>query len=172
MFCSEKSSTLLCTSDRRALGHCPIVEYVGPLPRNYQYFKKDNIGGKRATLMDICPIIEPYVDSSCITGRASSMPGSIVGPSSACLKSVALRWDSEPVGDVCAEVLCGERTVHVRYLGNDTWHLCPEGAHITPGRPFTHGRILCPRRLDVCAASHISERDLHEREMVRLRGTS
>ncbi|KEG07012.1 surface protease GP63 [Trypanosoma grayi] len=150
MFCRKQTDALSCTSDRRALGHCPIVEYADPLPFEFQYFTEPNVGGKEDLLMNFCPVIVPFLNSDCANGEPSVMVGSRIGPKSACLKSVALRMDGQRIGDVCAEVLCGDGAVYVRYLGNDTWHLCPEGAHITPGTPFTRGRILCPRRMDVC----------------------
>ncbi|RNF22133.1 putative surface protease GP63, putative,metallopeptidase [Trypanosoma conorhini] len=151
MFCSGPSHTLACTSDRRALGTCLLVVYKNALAHEYRYFTQSNIGGHHDLLMDLCPVIVPLKDADCADGNSALMPGSRIGPHSLCLKGDSLQLARRGrIGDVCAEVMCLGGVVRVRYLGDDAWHLCPEGAALTPAWPFTGGRILCPRSVDVC----------------------
>ncbi|KAF8291252.1 putative surface protease GP63 [Trypanosoma cruzi] len=150
MFCTVKSSLLSCTSDRLALGRCTIYLYDAPLPPQFQYFSDPKLGGALNTLMDFCPYIRPNIKTRCSNGNATVMRGSRVGPKSKCLKGDGLADSTGFTGDVCAEVSCEKGEVSVRYLGDDTWHKCPEGSSITPTAFFTEGRILCPKYDDVC----------------------
>ncbi|KAF8290433.1 putative surface protease GP63 [Trypanosoma cruzi] len=150
MFCTAESSLLLCTSDRLALGHCAMKFYGAPLPPQFQYFSNLKLGGALNILMDLCPYIRPNIKTRCSNGNATVMRGSRVGPKSKCLKGDGLADSTGFTGDVCAEVSCEKGEVSVRYLGDDTWHKCPEGSSITPTAFFTEGRILCPKYDDVC----------------------
>ncbi|RNE95143.1 surface protease GP63, partial [Trypanosoma rangeli] len=151
MFCHAASKVLLCTSDRFAVGDCDIVSHLKPLPVHFQYFADPRRGGFLDDKMDYCPLIGESQATGCIDGRADIMPGSRIGPSSRCLKGVGLRDSIGLTGDVCAEVSCDNDTVSVRYLGDETWHACPEGSTITPTGPvFVSGKIVCPRRIEVC----------------------
>ncbi|EAN91492.1 surface protease GP63, putative [Trypanosoma cruzi] len=150
MFCTAESSLLLCTSDRLALGYCTIELHDAPLPPQFQYFLNPKLGGAPDLLMDFCPYIETYANTSCSNGDATVMRGSRVGPTSKCLKGDGLADFVGFIGDVCAEVSCEKGEVSVRYLGDDAWHKCPEGGSITPTGLFMQGRILCPKYDDVC----------------------
>ncbi|PBJ81386.1 surface protease GP63 [Trypanosoma cruzi cruzi] len=151
MFCSDILKTPACTSDRRALGFCSIAVHDEMLSPEYQYFVEENVGGYRNTFVDFCPIIIPSEIGGCADGNSFFMPGSRVGPQSLCLKGNSLEMEFHGrIGDICAEVSCQAGIVRVRYLGNDAWHLCPEGASLTPKLPFIGGQILCPRAVDVC----------------------
>ncbi|RNF03851.1 GP63 group I member a protein [Trypanosoma conorhini] len=157
MFCGSKSNLLVCTSDRLALGYCTIYTHQNPLPAQFQYFTDPKVGGFANALMDYCPYIQEYDNMRCIDGSENVMPGSRVGPKSKCLKGDGLRGSKGSLGDVCAEVSCDDDRVSVRYLGDDTWHTCPEGGSIAPAGSFTSGKILCPRRIEVC--SQLQEED-------------
>ncbi|EKF30690.1 surface protease GP63, putative,metallopeptidase, putative [Trypanosoma cruzi marinkellei] len=150
MFCTVKRSLRLCTSDRLALGRCAMKLYDAPLPPQFQYFSNPKLGGASRFLMDFCPYIEKYANTGCSNGNATVMRGSRLGPTSKCLKGDGLSVPKGPIGDVCAEVSCEKGEVSVRYLGDDTWHKCPEGGSITPNGVFIQGRILCPKYDDVC----------------------
>ncbi|RNF22368.1 putative surface protease GP63 [Trypanosoma conorhini] len=150
MFCGTEIKHYTCTSDRLALGHCTIYTYQNPLPAQFRYFADPQLGGSSGNLMDYCPYIQPYTNSRCIDGSADLMHGSRVGPKSKCLKGEGLRDPKGSLGDVCAEVSCDNDRVNVRYLGDDTWHACPEGGSIAPDGFFTSGKILCPRHIEVC----------------------
>ncbi|EKF28536.1 surface protease GP63, putative,metallopeptidase, putative [Trypanosoma cruzi marinkellei] len=150
MFCTAKSSLLLCTSDLLALGYCAIELYDAPLPPQFQYFSDPKLGGPSRSLMDFCPYIRASRKTKCRNGDATVMRGSRVGLTSRCLTGDGLADSMGPIGDVCAEVSCENGEVSVRYLGDDTWHKCPEGGSITPTGVFTEGKILCPKYNDVC----------------------
>ncbi|PWV11799.1 putative surface protease GP63 [Trypanosoma cruzi] len=150
MFCTAESSLFLCTSDRLALGGCTLKLYDAPLPPQFRCFLNPKIGGMSEHLMDFCPYIEKYNDGRCSNGNATAMRGSRVGPRSKCLKGDGLADSRGFTGDVCAEMSCEKGEVSVRYLGDDTWHKCPEGSSITPTAFFAGGRILCPKYDDVC----------------------
>ncbi|ESL05384.1 hypothetical protein TRSC58_06969 [Trypanosoma rangeli SC58] len=151
MFCEATGNLLECTSDRLGLGICKIIGYDNPLPTQFQYFRDSRLGGRSNDLMDYCPFIVSHKNTGCVDGDAHVMPGSRIGPRSRCLKTFYLRDLKGLTGDVCADVLCDNGTVSVRYLGDDAWHACPEGSGITPTGPmFRDGIILCPRRIEVC----------------------
>ncbi|EKF27974.1 surface protease GP63, putative [Trypanosoma cruzi marinkellei] len=150
MFCTAETDLFSCTSDRLALGYCTIFLYTADLPSQYQYFSNPKLGGSAYALMDFCPYVQPYSNTWCSNGEANVMHGSRVGPRSKCLKGDGLADFTGRIGDVCAEVSCEKGEVRVRYLGNDTWHQCPEGSSIKPTGLFTEGRILCPKYEDVC----------------------
>ncbi|EKF38213.1 surface protease GP63, putative,metallopeptidase, putative [Trypanosoma cruzi marinkellei] len=151
MFCSDILKTPTCTSDHRALGYCSIAFHDEGLSPEYQYFVEENVGGHQDTFVDLCPIIIPSTIGGCTDGNSLLMPGSRVGPQSLCLKGKSLEMEIHGrIGDICAEVSCQAGIVHVRYLDNDAWHLCPEGTSLTPKLPFIGGQILCPRAVDVC----------------------
>ncbi|RNF03126.1 surface protease GP63 [Trypanosoma rangeli] len=151
MFCDSTSNLLECTSDRVALGSCKIVGYDDPLPAQFQYFTDPRVGGRSADLTDCCPFIVPLPNMWCVDGDAYLMRGSRIGPRSKCLKTYYLRDLHGLIGDVCAEVACDTDELLVRYLGDETWHACPEGSTITPTSPFFRdGEIVCPKRSEVC----------------------
>ncbi|CCD17655.1 unnamed protein product [Trypanosoma congolense IL3000] len=157
MFCNESVSTKLhCTYERQAIGRCALNTYGAPLDPDKQYFTRSWIGGNQDNLMDYCPIVEPYKDSYCEDGRQQLLPGSRVGPNSRCVKGDRLVAFSREVGDVCAEVYCGRDAVSIRYSGDDSWHVCPEGEYITPTKTFSSGRIMCPKREEVCYNTDMS----------------
>ncbi|RNE97059.1 surface protease GP63 [Trypanosoma rangeli] len=151
MFCRPRRKFLVCTSDRLALSICKITTYPDPLPAQFQYFRNPRRGGRSEDLMDYCPYNVALRERRCIDGKAGAIRGSRIGPSSRCLKTRNLHDVFGFTGDVCAEVSCSNDTVLVRYLGNDTWHACPEGSTITPTGWFKGGNIVCPRRIEVCA---------------------
>ncbi|RNE97898.1 surface protease GP63 [Trypanosoma rangeli] len=153
MFCGARRELMKCTSDRLALGICKITTYPNPLPSQFQYFSNPRRGGLLGDLMDYCPFIGELEGTRCFDGGdVRHMRGCRIGPSSRCLKSDGLRDFAGLIGDVCAEVSCDDDgDVLVRYLGNDTWHVCPEGSSITPTGPvFRGGNIVCPRHIEVC----------------------
>ncbi|ESL05308.1 surface protease GP63 [Trypanosoma rangeli SC58] len=151
MFCEATGNLLECTSDRLALGKCRITNHPDRLPAQFRYFRNPRRGGFLGDLMDYCPFIKEDKYTRCIDGRAEIMRGSRIGLRSRCLKSNGLRDSIGLTGDVCAEVSCDNETVSVRYLGDDAWHACPEGSTITSTGPvFVAGRIVCPRRIEVC----------------------
>ncbi|EAN98641.1 putative surface protease GP63 [Trypanosoma cruzi] len=150
MFCNDSDKeTLRCTSDRRHVGTCTaiIVENEGS-----------------PTDKDFCPVVSSYFHekssgikyNTCSDGTVTSPPGSLTGGDSWCLDAELLETKDgkhKSVKGVCAQVLCAEGTVKVKYLGNtDNWHECPEGSVI----PVTlenfekDGKIKCPKYVEVC----------------------
>ncbi|ORC85916.1 putative surface protease GP63, putative,metallopeptidase, partial [Trypanosoma theileri] len=115
-------------------------------------------GPKMAELDDVCPIIKPLVHTSCETGNAKDMPGSILSNTSRCLSRVEFVSDSEvrSIGDICAQVKCDSGKVHIRYKGNNSWHVCDnetENDVILPqsnDSALSSGVILCPKYSEVC----------------------
>ncbi|KAF5218665.1 hypothetical protein ECC02_008370 [Trypanosoma cruzi] len=150
MFCNDSDKeTLRCTSDRRYVGTCTaiIVENEGsPADK------------------DFCPVVSSYFHekssgikyNTCSDKGVNYLPGSLTGGDSWCLDAELLETKDgkhKSVKGVCAQVLCAEGTVKVKYLGNtDNWHECPEGTDI----PVTlenfekNGKIKCPKYVEVC----------------------
>ncbi|ORC84292.1 surface protease GP63 [Trypanosoma theileri] len=158
MFCNLKSTEeLQCTSDRFALGKCSKTWKSDALKWQHCLFNERD-GPKMAELDDECPIIKPLVRTSCETGNADIMPGSIVSNTSRCLSRVEFVSDSEvrSIGDICAQVKCDGGKVHIRYKGNNSWHVCDnetENDVISPqsnDSALSSGVILCPKYSEVC----------------------
>ncbi|PBJ74009.1 surface protease GP63 [Trypanosoma cruzi cruzi] len=151
MFCDDSDNkTLRCTSDRRHVGTCTanIVE------------NKGNLADK-----DVCPVVSSYFHetssgttyNACSDVTVTSLPGSLNGGDSWCLDAELEKKNDnskhKSVKGVCAQVLCEEGTVKVKYLGNtDNWHECPEDTQITVTlNDFKHdGKIKCPKYGEVC----------------------
>ncbi|PBJ77048.1 surface protease GP63 [Trypanosoma cruzi cruzi] len=150
MFCdATDKETLRCTSDRRHVGTCTanIVE------------NKGNPADK-----DVCPVVSSYFHetssgttyNACSDVTVTSLPGSLNGGDSWCLDAELEKKDDnghKSVKGVCAQVLCEEGTVKVKYLGNtDNWHECPEDTQITVTlNDFKQdGKIKCPKYGEVC----------------------
>ncbi|CBH17856.1 major surface protease gp63, putative [Trypanosoma brucei gambiense DAL972] len=151
MFCNDSAETLSCTHDRQALGRCTVHSYAVPIEESVRYFTMSWVGGSDNNLMDYCPVVEPYTDSYCRDGRRELLPGSRIGESSRCVKGEGLVAFTTHVGDICVEIHCGKRRgVSIRYSGDDSWHVCPEGGHVTPDKTFSEGRIVCPKWEEVC----------------------
>ncbi|KEG08565.1 surface protease GP63 [Trypanosoma grayi] len=151
LFCTvRKTQGLTCTSDHQALGNCLMFTYKKSFPEQFQYFGDLPKGGPLGELMDYCPFVAPYSNTNCVSGASWKMPGSRLGRNSRCLKGDSLRIGERAVGDICAEVACSNRTLRVRYLGDDAWHMCAEGETIKPNKTFTSGEIRCPPYDDVC----------------------
>ncbi|KAF5217318.1 hypothetical protein ECC02_009835 [Trypanosoma cruzi] len=150
MFCDDSDKeTLRCTSDRRHVGKCTatIVENKGsPADK------------------DVCPVVSLYFHeilsgttyNTCSDKGVTSLPGSLTGDGSWCLDAELLEKKDgnghKSVKGVCAQVLCEEGTVKVKYSGSKDFELCPEGTDI----PVTlngfeqGGKIKCPIYGEVC----------------------
>ncbi|AAZ12930.1 major surface protease gp63, putative [Trypanosoma brucei brucei TREU927] len=150
MFCNETVSKLVCNSERDGLGRCNVIKHENPLPPQYHYFSDPSRGAPSHLLMDYCPSIDAFSNTPCADGETKFMRGSLIGPSSMCLKAEGLRDSQGVIGDVCADVRCDGGEVSIRYLGDDAWHPCPEGSHIKPTTTFTDGVIVCPTYSEVC----------------------
>ncbi|EKF99760.1 surface protease GP63, putative, partial [Trypanosoma cruzi] len=152
MFCdATDNETLRCTSDRRHVGTCTanIVENKGSPAEK-----------------DVCPVVSSYFHetssgttyNACSDVTVTSLPGSLNGGDSWCLDAELVEKKDDnskhkSVKGVCAQVLCEEGTVKVKYLGNtDNWHECPEDTQITVKlNGFEHdGKIKCPKYGEVC----------------------
>lgn len=131
MFCNKKTppNQAVCTFDRKALGYCQPT----------------------AELMDNCPFVRAFSNQGCMDSHNETLPWSRAGPNSRCVKGDSLAYGHMIIGDICVEVSCKNDTVKIRYIGDDTWHACPKGGHITPNKPFSGGRILCPEPDEVCS---------------------
>ncbi|KEG09903.1 surface protease GP63 [Trypanosoma grayi] len=152
MFCTEASATPKCTSDFQALGNCGIEESRADTPQVFQYFgESGKKGGLRDDLMEYCPVIVAGAGTGCMSGNASKMLGSVVGPSSRCVRGNDLKVGDQKVGDVCVEVACEYGSVYVRYAGAPTYYLCPQGRFLKTWGDFAAGgSIACPLYDDVC----------------------
>ncbi|KEG10867.1 surface protease GP63 [Trypanosoma grayi] len=150
MFCTAGSPKFVCTSDRMALGTCGLYRFSQDVAWEYQYFADRRLAGGRGGFMDYCPIIVPNEVSLCSGKTKSTVRGSRTGPSSWCLKGVSLREGVKTVGDVCAEVVCDNGIVKVRYAGNTQLHVCKEGSMLQATGTFTGGYIVCPKYAEVC----------------------
>ncbi|ORC92825.1 surface protease GP63, partial [Trypanosoma theileri] len=158
MFCTESKTALQCTSDRFALGKCTVRTFDQRLPERYRFFEKPKVGAPSSELMNHCPAIKPLASTSCEDGDSTQMPGSLLGPRSRCLKGESLELkepsaENKPMGDICANVRCGENnTVMVQYKGDDNWYECPDGENIKPSEKsvFSKGMIVCPKYHEVC----------------------
>ncbi|KEG08386.1 surface protease GP63 [Trypanosoma grayi] len=167
MFCNKENVLPVCTSDRRALGYCPIIQYDKPLPLSYRYFRNATIGGPQGNLADFCPFYEPRSNTNCVTGDPAAMPGSRVGPKSMCMKTTGLQMEGKAIGDICAEVACTSKGVLVRFVNAKSWYPCPEGSFVELMYPFSAGTVWCPRRRDVCTDLVVSENVKKEEERLR-----
>ncbi|KEG10866.1 putative surface protease GP63, putative,metallopeptidase [Trypanosoma grayi] len=153
MFCTDENpKLLLCTPDRLSLGVCNVTKYPAPVEAQYRYFNDELKSGPDDWLMDYCPIIlRPGEAYWCATGDQNTVPSSRFGVDSMCLRGESLVMDKKPAGDVCAQVRChNNRTVEVRYAGDDDWHPCAEGNKLKPTKTFTEGFIVCPEYDEVC----------------------
>ncbi|EKG00096.1 surface protease GP63, putative, partial [Trypanosoma cruzi] len=149
MFCNDSDKeTLRCTSDRRHVGTCTasIVENEGYVAEK-----------------DFCPVVSSYFDdasgikyNTCSDKGVTSLPGSLTGSDSWCLDAELLSKNGDGkhknVKGVCAQVLCEEGTVKVKYLGNTDFQPCPEGSVITVTLENFEkdGKIKCPKYVEVC----------------------
>ncbi|EKG06657.1 surface protease GP63, putative [Trypanosoma cruzi] len=150
MFCNDSDKeTLRCTSDRRHVGTCTanIVE------------NKGNLADK-----DVCPVVSSYFHetssgttyNACSDVTMTSLPGSLNGGDSWCLGAELVEKKDDnghkSVKGVCAQVLCEEGTVKVKYLGSKDFEPCPEDTQITVTlNDFEQdGKIKCPKYGDVC----------------------
>ncbi|ESS55817.1 putative surface protease GP63 [Trypanosoma cruzi Dm28c] len=149
MFCdATDNETLRCTSDRRHVGTCTanIVE------------NKGNLAEK-----DVCPVVSSDFHetlsgttyNACSDVTVTSLPGSLNGGDSWCLDAELEKKDDnghKSVKGVCAQVLCEEGTVKVKYLGSSDFQPCPEDTQITVTlNGFEQdGKIKCPKYGEVC----------------------
>ncbi|EKF28883.1 surface protease GP63, putative, partial [Trypanosoma cruzi marinkellei] len=148
VFCdANDNETLRCTSDRRHVGTCTasIVENKGtPADK------------------DVCPVVSSYfyeassgMKYNTCSEKNVTLPGSLTGGNSWCLDAelVATEDKSKPksVKGVCAQVLCEEGTVKVKYRGGD-FQLCHEEVNITVKLDGFNegGKIRCPKYGEVC----------------------
>ncbi|EKF26761.1 surface protease GP63, putative, partial [Trypanosoma cruzi marinkellei] len=149
VFCDDSDNvTLRCTSDRRHVGTCTasIVEEKGSLADK-----------------DVCPVVSSYFYeassgikyNTCSDGTVT-LPGSLTDGNSWCLDAelVATEDNRKPksVKGVCAQVLCEEGTVKVKYRGSSDFQLCHEEDNITVKLDGFEGggKIRCPRYGEVC----------------------
>ncbi|PBJ76007.1 surface protease GP63 [Trypanosoma cruzi cruzi] len=150
MFCDDSDKeTLRCTSDRRHVGTCTanIVE------------NKGNLADK-----DVCPVVSSYFHetssgttyNACSDVTVTSLHGSLNGGDSWCLDAELVEKNDDnghkSVKGVCAQVLCEEGTVKVKYLGSKDFQPCPENTQITVKlNGFEQdGKIKCPKYGEVC----------------------
>ncbi|RNC34773.1 surface protease GP63, partial [Trypanosoma cruzi] len=150
MFCdATDTETLRCTSDRRHVGKCTatIVE------------NKGNLADR-----DVCPVVSSYFQeipsgttyNACSDGTVTSLRGSLTGGGSWCLDAELLKKKDDDghksVKGVCAQVLCEEGTVKVKYSDSKDFQPCPEGSVITVTlNGFEEdGKIQCPKYGEVC----------------------
>ncbi|EAN93302.1 surface protease GP63, putative [Trypanosoma cruzi] len=149
MFCNDSDKeTLRCTSDRRHVGTCTatIVENEGSLAEK-----------------DLCPVVSSYFHEkssgikyrTCSDENVDYLPGSLTGGDSWCLDAELLETKdgkNKNVKGVCAQVLCGEGTVKVKYLGSSGFQPCPEDTEISVTlKDFKKdGKIKCPKYVEVC----------------------
>ncbi|RNE96752.1 surface protease GP63 [Trypanosoma conorhini] len=150
MFCDDTDTTTLrCSSDRRHLGTCTasIVEQSGSLNER-----------------DVCPVVSMYFNHStygktsnaCAEATAATLPGSVTGSGSWCLDAETLQVKAnagdKKLAGVCAQVLCEDGAVKVKYSGSDAWHECPAEKEIeVESSDFEDGgKIKCPRYAEVC----------------------
>ncbi|KEG07421.1 putative surface protease GP63 [Trypanosoma grayi] len=165
MFCTEttNANAWSCTSDRTSMGWCGTTKEVAALPGHYQYFEDKKTGGLSLALTDHCPVVTLLPFGGCSDGDSHQAIGGRISQSSWCLDVEGLQVYSDgalsesqktSVGGVCAEVLCIDSKVRVRYLGDEDWHECPEGESLTPSTTspgvFASGKIKCPMYAEVC----------------------
>ncbi|EAN89556.1 surface protease GP63, putative [Trypanosoma cruzi] len=150
MFCdATDNETLRCTSDRRHIGKCTatIVE------------DKGNLADR-----DVCPVVSSYFHEisswttyrTCSDVTVTSLPGSLTGGDSWCLDAELVEKKDDnghkSVKGVCAQVLCEEGTVKVKYSDSKDFEPCHEGSVITVKlNGFEqYGKIKCPKYGEVC----------------------
>ncbi|ORC83419.1 putative surface protease GP63, putative,metallopeptidase [Trypanosoma theileri] len=147
---ATRTTTLQCTSDRFALGHCTRSLSSQPI----SVFSAEHRGEKRE-----CAVVKATAATVCENGSEAHMPGSRIGNTSRCLKGDALRLRDvstidihSVIGDICANVKCEGGKVSVQYKGDDHWYECKEGSSISPSvtSVFSSGRIVCPPYSEVC----------------------
>ncbi|EKF39512.1 surface protease GP63, putative, partial [Trypanosoma cruzi marinkellei] len=150
MFCdANDKETLRCTSDRRHVGKCTasIVEEKGsPADK------------------DVCPVVSSYFYEAssetkymtCSDVTVTSLPGSLTGDNSWCLDAELVETKDKSkhknVKGVCAQVLCEEGTVKVKYREDSGFQPCREDTQISVKLyGFKEdGTINCPKYGEVC----------------------
>ncbi|KEG08835.1 putative surface protease GP63 [Trypanosoma grayi] len=151
MFCSEapQKHQPVCTFDRMSLGSCQRAKYTQALPKQFQYFVDPTEGGD-PHLMDFCPHVNPFSNAGCTDGQPLATHGSRIGPNSRCVKGESLKLSYMSLADICVDISCSNGTVSVRFVNDDTWYPCPSGSYLSPKKTFISGRIVCPKRSEVC----------------------
>ncbi|EKF27417.1 surface protease GP63, putative, partial [Trypanosoma cruzi marinkellei] len=114
---------------------------------------------------DVCPVVSSYFYEAssetkymtCSDVTVTSLPGSLTGDNSWCLDAELPETKDKSkhknVKGVCAQVLCEEGTVKVKYSGSsDGFQLCPEGTQLSVNlNAFNEGgNIMCPKYGEVC----------------------
>ncbi|RNC36430.1 surface protease GP63 [Trypanosoma cruzi] len=150
MFCdATDTEKLRCTSDRRHVGTCTasIVEDKGSLVDK-----------------DVCPVVSSYFHeissgttyNACSDENVDYLRGSLTGGGSWCLDAELLETKDgdghKSVKGVCAQALCEEDTVKVKYSGSKDFQPCTEDTDIPVALKYFQkgGKIKCPTYGEVC----------------------
>ncbi|ORC88656.1 surface protease GP63 [Trypanosoma theileri] len=163
-FCFGSSKSSVCTNDRLGFGRCDNTEYNRDLPIMYQYFGKKNAGGSLAE-MDYCPFIMGYTNVNCINEQLydpSNLFGSEINSYSRCFDSNMITGAFPNIGNGvrCFPFACTEYgQLIIRVQGQTA--PCPEngdaGNADTSKLIGVHGKIKCPRAVEFCGTTNVSQ---------------
>ncbi|EKF28045.1 surface protease GP63, putative, partial [Trypanosoma cruzi marinkellei] len=112
---------------------------------------------------DVCPVVSSYfyeasseMKYNTCSEKSVTLPGSLTGDNSWCLDAeLPATKDNrkhKSVKGVCAQVLCEDGTVKVKYSDGDVFQLCPESTQLSVNlNDFKEGgKIRCPKYGEVC----------------------
>ncbi|CCW72240.1 unnamed protein product [Phytomonas sp. Hart1] len=163
MFCDSKirlKSEYRCTSERMGIGNC-LIKHHATLPTYFQYFSDPTMGGIYRS-MDYCPFILPFIETKCINGNATTLPGSVFSKSARCFSAVSnttLQIKYDIMRSICADVLCDKGTskYQVRVKGATDFVDCPPGSTLVLSKystEFKSGAIECAPYEEVCNTNY------------------
>ncbi|KAG8347922.1 putative Leishmanolysin [Trypanosoma vivax] len=153
MFCVSPTPDheFRCSSGHVALGACDMIKQTNPVQKHFQYFSQETVSGSSPS-MDFCPYIRPYQGAFCVDGDSVNMPGSFIGINSRCVEGegMSLRDGTRVSSGICVDTLCTNKTLYVRFLGDNEWRPCPEKEKLNATGVIATGHITCPPTFELC----------------------
>ena len=166
-FC-DKSKEPKCLSSHLGTGECYIGDYnsIMEIPKKYQYFKKENLGG--LVNANFCPAANSYYESdskkthyfetNCRYGASLNIfehYGEVIGNKSLCFESSLVpRYSPQPYKwrSICYKISCDRVNKNIIVFINDLNVTCPYNGRILKKVKGFKGKIKCPDYNLVCTS--------------------
>lgn len=154
-FDSKENAT--CTTGRLNIGACTKKVSYSYIPPGFRYFKNERYGGLYPE-PDYCPVRIVNPSTSCLYGKVSEMPGSVINEESRCFDEdsahpIKLHSGEQPKA-ICAEVKCYEDRYQIKVKGSPKYYDCHPSENMRlaelSGSIFISGAIVCPDWKAVC----------------------
>lgn len=159
LFCSNETQVFCTGVNKHVKGNCPISQYSGALPSNFQYFSSPTLGGKME-IADYCPRAAEYTNGDCTNlanaaGHESVAEGTKVSSESRCFVSSLMKNGYNPYnskgeivpvkrGTHCYRRTCNANSLEIQV--GDTTVSCPvsnEPSTVSTVDGY-HGDFVCP----------------------------